>query len=692
MNRRENRLLSEFSPNLIEAVIVTEDKRFRYHLGVDPLAAARAMAQNLTHWRVVSGASTITMQLARLSLGLSPGPRTFTRKAREVYLALAIERHHTKDEILALYLNSAPVGGPNVGFQAAAQAWLGKSAASLSPAEAAFLAGLPARPGKPGPSPSPKSLARKNMILSRLAKRGYLSPEALGRAQAEPLILTGFTAAFLAPHFTNRVAKSLPDLPPQKVATTLDMDLQERVERLAELTVERYKSQGLSQVAVVVMSLPEREVLAYVGSADFFDPTDGQIDGVAEPRQPGSALKPFIYALGLETGAISASSLINDAPVDFVIRDGSYSPRNYSGASHGPVQARLALASSLNVPAINLTNHLGVENVLARLKKLGLASLDREADHYGLGLALGGGEVTLLELTTAYAALADGGRLKAPALTLQASRTNDPGLKVIDPAVAFIISDMLSDDPARSTGFGRNGPLDTPYRSSVKTGTSKNFRDNWCLGYTDGFAVGVWAGNFQNRPMGHVSGVTGAGHLWREVTDILAEMRPPAPVIAVPPGVSRLPVCPISGLPAGPDCPNFRMEYFLKAAINGPQCLHGHMNLIGADFPHPGPGDVPVVGLKTHFGLLDPKSGEIFAWDPGIPERFQAIRATIQTTPELDELIVSHNGQQISRSRIDGASKARVEIPLSRGRQLLEVTGLRDGRTVATDRAIFFVK
>jgi penicillin-binding protein 1C len=692
MNRRENRLLSEFSPHLVAAVIATEDKRFRYHLGVDPMAIVRAFSQNLSQGEVVSGASTITMQLARLSLGLAPGPRTLKRKLREVYLALLIERHHSKDEILALYLNSAPVGGPNLGFQAAAIAWLGKSASQLSPAEAAFLAGLPARPGLP-PNPSPKSLARKNMILARLNNSGYLNVDEYQRAKAETLILAGAQRSFLAPHFTERVAKNLTDSPPKVITTTLDMDLQRRVERLAALTVEKFKPLGLRQVALVVLSLPEREVLAYVGSADFFDPEEGQIDGVITPRQPGSALKPFIYAHALETGAINASSLINDEPINFVIDDGSYSPRNYSGASHGPVQARLALASSLNVPAINLTSHLGVESVLDYLRKLGLNSLDRSAAHYGLGLALGGGEVTLLELTTAYAALADQGRLKLPVMTLtNAKETSGSVVRwVIDPAVTFIISDILADDEARSTGFGPNGPLATPFRASVKTGTSKNYRDNWCLGYSDGFVVGVWAGNFQNSPMGQVSGLTGAGHLWREVVNLMAELKPPLPVITIPPGVKSVAVCPISGLPAGPDCPNAQREYFLEKAAIGTPCQHNHMTLTQAGL-NLSPGEVPVVGLINHFGFLDPKSGEIFAWDPDLPPRYQVIKATVQSTPDLDELVFSYNGHEIARREVSGSSKASVNVSLTKGNQLLEVTGLKNGQTVATDRAVFLVK
>jgi penicillin-binding protein 1C len=377
--------------------------------------------------------------------------------------------------------------------------------------------------------------------------------------------------------------------------------------------------------------------------------------------------------------------------VDFVAEAGSYSPRNYSGQSHGPVSARIALASSLNIPAINLTSHLGVDNVLEYFRKLGLNTLTKGADHYGLGLALGGGEVTLLDLSLAYAALADHGRFRPPIMILgqKVDPVNDR--KVIDPSVAFIISDILSDDEARLTGFMPNGPLATPYRTSVKTGTSKNFRDNWCLGYSDGFLIGVWAGNFQNDPMIQISGITGAGYLWREVADLMSQTRPPIETITLPNNVTALAVCPVSGLLAGPECPNLRMEYFLNAALNGPRCLHSHMNFTEATVQLI-PGEIPVVGLKTSFGLLGPKSGEIYALDPGLPTAFQVINATIQATADLDELVIFHNGQEIDRRQISGPTRASVDVSLSKGRQLLEVAGLKNGQEVAFDRASFLVK
>ncbi|MDR1486538.1 MAG: penicillin-binding protein 1C [Deltaproteobacteria bacterium] len=688
MIRKEEMELSEFSPNLIAAVIAAEDKRFRRHIGVDPLAVLRAFKLNVSAGAVKSGGSTITMQLSRLLLGLNPKPRTYSRKIKEAFLALLIERHHTKEEILALYLNMVPAGGQNVGFQAAAKAYLGKGADRLSASEAAFLASLPASPGKMGGfKPTQRALERKEWIVQRMERLGYIDADTAKRGLEEPLILLESARAFKAPHFVNYLLDSLGENPPAVLATTLDLELQDEIQRLAANTVERFKGQGLRQAAVIVMSLPEREVLAYVGSADFFNPHDGQIDGVTTLRQPGSALKPFIYALALESKELTAATFISDMTADFSIPSGVYAPTNYSGLSHGPVTARMALASSLNLPAIKLTAHLGVKKVLDKLRLLGL-NLTHDEEYYGLGLALGGGEVSLLDLTTAYAALADGGRLLPPVFA--PSRQNPPPRQVLSPTSAFIISDILSDNPARTTGFGPSGPLNTPYPSSVKTGTSKNFRDNWCIGYTSGFVVGVWAGNFQNLPMEKVSGVTGAGQLWREITDLLTLYRTPlAPEI--PAGVQSVRICPLSGLPVGSDCPNSKNEYFITGTVPTEKCdhsLHARNWASAKRFPE----DLKVLGAETKFGFTNPKRGEIFAWDPRLNAEFQKIQATVQSDPSVDELVFYLNGAEIERRSVSGKSRATILLNFAKGRQTLMVAGLSGGRPVKKDSTVFLVK
>lgn len=782
--RREDLTLAQFSPSLVQAVVAAEDRRFWSHPGFDPLAAARALVGNLRAGRVVSGASTITMQAARLSLGLG-GERTLSRKLREILLALRLERHHGKEEILALYLNCAPVGGPNLGFQSAARAWLGKSAGALSAAEAAFLAALPASPGPPGRA-GPRLRKRQASIIARLRDRGYLSEQDARRALAEPLVPAPSGQAFAAPHLTEKIASSLraltgpnetgpngpasnpargpeaaagpgaagdadagpvsgggddraagpnsspprrprqPDagktdffqaallgtygagagrpgqfLPPRVIRTTVDANLQEKMERLAARTAARHRSRGMSQAAVLVMSLPEREILAYVGSSDFFGGPDGQIDGVTTPRQPGSALKPFLYALGLDRRVITAATLIDDRPHSFNTPRGSYSPRNYSEKTHGPVPARLALASSLNLPAVNLASSLGLENLLAQLKNLGLDTLSEDEDHYGLGLALGGGEVTLLSLASAYAALAEGGLLAEPVLFLGGDEKN-PGTppppaaaarRVMSPQAAFIVSDILADPLARETGFGSGGPLATMFRSSVKTGTSKNYRDNWCLGYTDGFLVAVWAGNFQNDPMSDISGVTGAGYLWRDAVDLLAsEKAPAARAPSPPPGVTTALVCPLSGLAAGPGCPNASLEYFLAgtepAGTGGPPPAGGAGAGAG-----PASRTDGVVGFGSKFGFLSPRSGETYAYDPGTPAEQQAVTASVRLAGGADEIRLTRNGRVVAQRKVaGGAAVASVRVPLVRGRQELAVAGLLAGEVVGTDRAVFLVK
>ncbi|MDR1658525.1 MAG: penicillin-binding protein 1C [Deltaproteobacteria bacterium] len=690
MNRRHSVELDNFSPILIDAVILAEDKRFWFHCGIDPLAMLRALRLNIASGSIKSGGSTISMQVARLSAGLAPGPKTIKRKLWEIWRALLIERHHTKEEILTLYLNTAPAGSINLGFEAASQAYLGHSASHLSPSEAAFLAGLPASPNLGRPlKPSGRAMARREMIIDRLEENGRISADAARRARSEPLILSEPRLAFRAPHFVEQILPLLGAHPPKEVTTTLDFDLEMKIEDFAKKTVRLFKSQGLTQVAVVVLSLPEREVMAWVGSADFFEPSDGQIDGVVTLRQPGSALKPFIYGLGLETGAITASSLLEDSTTDLLTNRGVYSPRNYSGASHGAVTARVALASSLNLPAINLTINLGVERILRRLNELGLNSLSHDADYYGVGLALGGGEVTLLDLTNAYAAMADEGRLKPPVFLRKASNSNSRpdgslGRQVMTPEAAYIISDILADPLARATGFGSGGPLDTPYRAPVKTGTSKNFRDNWCLGYISGYAIGVWAGNFQATPMAEISGLTGAGQLWRAVADLLADPQPQ--VINMPPGVILQPVCPISGLPAGPNCPNRKMELMIKAIAPKPPCNHDHdQNTLNAH----------VVGRSHNFSLLSPQSGDIFAYDPAIPSDYQKIRTLVQSSPELDEIVFLVNGSEIARRQVSGDTRTSVQVPLHpslRGRQTITVAGFSQGQEITRRNAFIEVK
>ena len=685
--RRQATELSDFSPNLVAAVLAAEDKRFFRHPGVDPLAMLRAAWLNLSRGRIVSGGSTVTMQLARLNKGLTPGPRTMNRKLREIWWALLIERHNGKEVILAEYLNRAPCGNLTEGFPAAARLYLDKTVADLSAAEGAFLAGLPASPGAFNPYKDPRpALKRRALILQKLGDQGFLTAEELLRARQEPLALGTPRNPFNAPHFVSYLRRHFSPEPPPLITTTLDLNLQRQVEDLVRETAGAWRRHGLSQAAVLVMSLPEREVLAWVGSADFFDAQGGQNDGVTALRQPGSALKPFIYATAFENGLITPATLLDDRSADFRAPQGSFSPANYSGASHGPVSARLALASSLNLPAVKLAAATGVPDLLTRFRELGLESLSREAEYYGLSLALGGGEVNLLSLTNSYAVLADGGHWRPRRLVLAPEEApQESGRQVFSPGAAFLVTDILSDPLARVTGFGAKSILQTPYPAAVKTGTSKSFRDNWCVGYTGSFVVGVWAGNFEASPMDQVSGVTGAGAIWRKVADLLAE-RYPAPPFQKPGEVVAVPVCPVSGLAAGPHCPNRLREYFLAWQPQPETCPHQELDRDALGVT------VPVVGLGREFGLIRPLAGEVYAWDPGLSHEVQRIKAQAQSVPEVDEMVWRLNGLEIKRQTVDGYARVGCLVPLSRGSARLEIQGLTDGRITHSREVNYVVR
>ncbi|MDR2725984.1 MAG: transglycosylase domain-containing protein, partial [Candidatus Adiutrix sp.] len=581
----------------------------------------------------------------------------------------------------------APCGRLAEGFAAAASIYLGRSVNGLSWAESAFLAGLPASPGALDPFKDPgPALARRRLILRRLARQGLLKGPELARAEAEPLALAARSGPFLAPHFVSRVRRSFGPAPPPVITTTLDLDLQTQVEAVVRETVQNFRAQGLSQAAVLVLSHPGRQVLAWVGSADFFD-DDGQNDGVLALRQPGSALKPFLYAAAFDAGLIHPASLLDDAAADYLARGGSFSPSNYNRTVHGPVPARLALASSLNLPAVRLAFSLGLSPFLSLLKALGLTSLDKPAEYYGLSLALGGGEVRLKDLTLAYAALADGGFfrpeiiLKGPEGFLKDTEGRPaPAEAALSPEAAFLVTDILSDPLARLTGFGEGGILDPPYPAAVKTGTSRSFRDNWCLGYTTGFVVGVWAGDFRARPMSGVSGVTGAGTIWRRVSDILAEKIRPED-FSIPPGLTIREACPESGLLAGPDCPNRKKEFFL-AGLPPPEAC-----------PHLDPDEEALVlGRAPGFGLVRPLNGEVYALDPGLNTLAQNLKAQARNDGEADELVWLLNGRELKRQAVAGRGLAHCLVPLERGRARLEVRGLKAGEVVKTSAAVFTVR
>ncbi len=402
--------LEEVSDAFVLATLHAEDERFYSHPGVDPVAIARAALSNASSGRVVSGASTISQQLVKQLLH-PHAPRTLSLKAHEALLALRLEWRLSKDDLLERYLNAVPYGNQLVGIGAASWMYFDKPPKHLTLAEAALLAPVSAAPSARNPyADLDSALVRQRRLLDVMLERGAIDAQEHLRATRQPIRIAPRRGRVLAPHFTERVLATLPDArAPAHVPTTLDLDLQRDVEALVSAELDRLSEQRVTQAAVVVLDNLDRSVLAYVGSRDYWDASlAGANDGASALRQPGSALKPFVYAEYLARGG-GPWDLFDDRPVQFATRDGVYIPENYDRDYHGVVRLRDALGSSLNIPAVLATERIGPDAALAALHRFGLTSLSESPDHYGLGVSLGNGEVRLLDLATAYAALADGG-------------------------------------------------------------------------------------------------------------------------------------------------------------------------------------------------------------------------------------------------------------------------------------------
>ncbi len=501
---------AEIPKALIDATLAAEDKRFFSHSGIDWRAIARAVRANLTEGRVVSGASTLTQQLIKISTDRRE--RTVGSKFVEAMQARRLERAWSKQEILAAYLNRVSYGNLLTGCASAAAGYFNKPLSDLTAAEAAFLAALPQAPGRMNPFRNPDdALRRQQRVLRLMGVAGSSSAAELEVALHQQIKLDRFAGGFAAPHAVELVGAAHPS---GKVRTTIDSPLQTVVERIIRAHLSGLESRHVSQAAVVVIENVTGHVLALAGSRDFFAGAGGQINGAWVPHSPGSAVKPFTYQLAFEGGHTPAS-IIADLPVEFTTSTGTYRPENYDHKSYGPVTCRMALANSLNISAVKVLQNIGgPEVLLKRLRALGITTLTETAEHYGLGLTIGNAPVRLVELTNAFACLARLGVCKRWRLI---AGDDEPGERILREAECYLIADILSDNQARLLTFGARSPMRLPFRVAVKTGTSSTYRDNWTLGYTPEFTVGVWAGNFDNSPMQNVSGVTGAAPVLRDV-------------------------------------------------------------------------------------------------------------------------------------------------------------------------------
>lgn len=502
------------------ATIHSEDRRFQDHAGIDFSAIVRSIWIDLRTGEARTGASTLTQQLVKLTLHRDE-PRNLSTKLMEIVWAWRLELALDKARILEEYLNRVPYGNQLIGIEAASMGYFGKPSQVLSLAESAFLAGLPSSPTRLNPYRFPeKAKARQRWLLDLMLERGAIDEVSWRTAVTEPLSLRPRGGTIRAPHLTSAIASELKRKPaalrPAVIQTTLVPELQRRLEEVvASYRPDRFRDARPEalQAAVIVLDTQTSEVLAWVGSRDFSDHEElGENDGVSARRQPGSALKPFIYGLWLDRGG-QPDTVLQDLPREFETPTGPYRPENYDRSFRGPVSPRTALASSLNVPAVDLLDRLGVSPFLEHLRELGL-TFDHPSDHYGLGLALGNAEVRLLDLAGAYATL---GRLGLHRPVSWQKHTQVEARRVLSAQSAFEVLDMLADDRARGVGFGLGGPFELPYRVAAKTGTSSDFKDNWAFALTPIHTVGVWVGHFEGTPMGASPGRFGAAPLAREV-------------------------------------------------------------------------------------------------------------------------------------------------------------------------------
>lgn len=625
--------IEELPPVLIEAVLAAEDKRFYYHPGVDPLAMARASFDNVRHRRVVSGASTITQQLLRTLT--PPIERGWKAKVKGVYWAVRTEFVYGKDEILEAYLNRVAFGPSVYGVEEASRYYFDKPASALSPAEAAALAVTIRSPSvlDPFTDQGQEELARwTGPLLAKLESNGSLSPDAAERARYQTLELNPDPPPFLAPHFCDLAQREALGLR-GRVATTLDLKLQKFVEGSVRAHLELLAQHKVGNAAVVVADVESGEILAMAGSKDYHRRQDGQHNASISLRQPGSTIKPFTYALLMESSG-NAGTVLPDLDIYEDSDLESFVPINYDKHFHGPVSIRTALGCSYNVPAVRALERVGTTALLDTLRKSGLHDLKETPEHYGLGLTLGDGSTSLIQLVGAYRVFARGG-MYSP-LTLLPSPSPVHGDSVLSERACYLTSDVLSDRQARIASFGSPNVLEFPFPVAVKTGTSKGYRDNWCIGYTPKHIVGVWVGNSDGSPMQDVSGITGAGPLFR---DIMLQMGDGGE-FPVPEGLTRVDLCNLSGLRANGRCPSTSVEpvFQEKPPENCKVCIEEAGTLVydmpslyrpwaverGLPLPASNTGE-STDGLRFVF----PLAHDVFLTDPDLSLDYQRVKLRI---------------------------------------------------------------
>ena len=621
--------INELPKYVTQATIAIEDKNFYSHHGFDTGGILRALYKTLTGQRL-EGGSTITQQLVKVTL-LSP-ERTISRKIKEAILTIATEVLYTKDQILEMYVNHIPYGGTTYGIEAASKRYFDKSAKDLTLAEASLLAGLPQAPSRFSPWSAPDAAkSRQAQVISRMQEEGFITSDEAAKAKEAELIYGSAGVDIRAPHFVmyvrdlieNKYGTELVTKGGLKVTTTLDITLQEAATATLAAELKNLSRLKISNGAAVVTNPKTGEILTMIGSKDYWsEDIDGKFNVTTSLRQPGSSIKPINYALGIESRVITPSTMLLDTPICFTSAGSpKYCPKNYDNTFRGLTQIRFALGNSLNIAAVKVLALNGLESFIEFANRMGIKSL-KDPKNYGLSLTLGGGEVTMLDMATAFGVFANSGervdldpllKVEDSSGTVLYNRNpeNTSKERVLSSETSFLISHILSDNNARSAAFGTNSVLNVPGKTvAVKTGTTNNLRDNWTIGYTQDLLVATWVGNNDNSPMSYVaSGVTGASPIWQKI------MRYALTGVKTPGwpkpenGIEGASVCSDSGTLPTPDRPcETRYEYFLEGTVPTVSTLEQKELFVNKTTHHPphNESEFGDVEAKIHTVASDP--------------------------------------------------------------------------------------
>lgn len=677
-NYQQQASLEEIPPLLLKAVIAAEDRRFFSHSGNDYKSILGAMRDAVIHRRIVRGGSTISEQVLRM---LHPRPRTVWSRWLEFWEARRLEMVFSKGEILEFYLNQVPFARNRRGVKAAALDLFDRDLSTLSPRESLLLAVLIRAPSRLDPRRAAASeLAwRIEALAESLWSLGQVSEEQLSAILSGEYELSEPSLEIEASHFVrylkkrSKLGKTAGGSLFPYVRTSLDAGLQRAAQDLLGRRVVELGNRGVSAGSVLVVENRTGKILAWVNQREIPDSHDEAIDAVLTRRQPGSTLKPFVYAQAMERGWTPAT-IIDDSPLLRPVSVGLKQYRNYSGKHYGLVRLREALGNSLNIPAVRAAEFVTAEALYVYLREFGFEGLTKSVQHYGEGLALGNAEVSLFELVRAYSVLARGGVYKNISGLLSSHVESAKEKRIVSRAVSSIVGNILSDENARQLEFSGSGLLSFPAQTAVKTGTSSDYRDAWAVGYNDGFTVGVWMGSLDYRPMKQVTGSNGPGIVLRAVFAELSRRTPTAPLF-LDPELVRASICEATGRAACGDC-NAIDELFVPGTMPG-SCEDVSEVIPKSD-----------KSLTPHIKIQLPTENLRLALDPRIPDSLEKFPFTIGSEQKVSRVLWYVNDELVGES-----SDKKFLWPLSAGEKTLKaLVWVGEHKPVWTDNVRFFVR